>query len=102
MRDVTSTTPTPQVQAPAANPKMDAKNKATAKNFEAVFLGQMATMMMSTVDQGEDFNGGNGEEMFRSILGEKLGNAIADRGGIGLAPVVLDQIIKLQQGNISK
>jgi flagellar protein FlgJ len=98
MRDVTSTTG-PQVQAPAANPKQDAKNKATAKNFEAVFLGQMTSMMMSTVDQGGDFSGGHGEEMFRGILTEKLGNAIADRGGIGLAPVVLDQIIKLQQGN---
>nr|WP_257215123.1 rod-binding protein [Sphingomonas sp. R-74633] len=78
---------------------MDAKNKATAKNFEAVFLGQMTSMMMSTVDQGENFNGGNGEDMFRGILAEKLGNSIADRGGIGLAPMVLDQIIKLQQGN---
>ncbi|NYT42107.1 rod-binding protein [Sphingomonas sp. R-74633] len=98
MRDVTSPTG-PQVQAPAVNPKMDAKNKATAKNFEAVFLGQMTSMMMSTVDQGENFNGGNGEDMFRGILAEKLGNSIADRGGIGLAPMVLDQIIKLQQGN---
>jgi Rod binding domain-containing protein len=37
--------------------------------------------------------------MFRGILSEKLGTEIAKRGGIGLAPVVLDQIIKLQQGN---
>ena len=99
MRDVTSTTG-PQVQAPAANPKQDAKNKATAKSFEAVFLGQMTTMMLETVDQGDgEFSGGHGEDMFRGILAEKLGNSIADRGGIGLAPVVLDQIIKLQQGN---
>lgn len=97
MRDVTSTTG-PQAPIPPANPKLDAKNKATAKNFEAVFLGQMANMMLSTVDKGEDFSGGNGEDMFRGILGEKLGNAIADRGGVGIAPMVLDQIIKLQQG----
>lgn len=96
MRDLTSSTAAPAA-TPPANPKQDAKNKATAKNFEAVFLGQMTTMMMSTVDQGDgEFSGGHGEDMFRGILAEKLGNAIADRGGIGLAPVVLDQILKLQ------
>ena len=45
-----------------------------------------------------DFHGGAGEEMFRGILSEKLGTEMAKRGGIGLAPAVLDQIIKLQQG----
>lgn len=104
MRDVTSLTG-PQVPAPAANPKatdpkMDAKNKATAKNFEAVFLGQMTQLMLESAQQGDgEFSGGHGEDMFRGILAEKLGNSIAERGGIGLAPVVLDQIIKLQQGN---
>ncbi|MBB5710756.1 rod-binding protein [Sphingomonas xinjiangensis] len=77
-------------------PKVDAKNQQTAKDFEAVFLGQMTQLMMSSVQQDGDFNGGAGEEMFRGILAEKLGTEIAKRGGIGLAPVVLDQIIKLQ------
>lgn len=88
-------------QAPGiANPGADARNKATAKNFEAVFLGQMTRLMLESVQQGDgEFSGGHGEEMFRGILAEKLGNAIAEKGGIGLAPVVLDQIIKLQQGN---
>ena len=36
--------------------------------------------------------------MFRGVLAEKLGTEIANRGGVGLAPVVLDQILKLQQG----
>jgi flagellar protein FlgJ len=75
--------------------KVDPKNAATAKNFEAVFLGQMTQMMLESVEKGE-FNGGAGEDMFKGVLAEKLGTAIADRGGIGLAPVVLDQILKLQ------
>lgn len=77
-------------------PKVDAKNQKTAQDFEAVFLGQMTQLMMSSVQQDGDFNGGAGEEMFRGILAEKLGTEIAKRGGIGLAPVVLDQIIQLQ------
>lgn len=70
----------------------------TAREFESVFIGQMTQLMMESVEPGE-FSGGHGEEMFRGVLAEKLGTEITKRGGIGLAPVVLDQIIKLQQGN---
>jgi flagellar protein FlgJ len=98
MQDIS---PLPQAAAtPAARPlpKVDPKNKDTAQSFEAVFLGQMTQMMMETVQQDGDFHGGAGEDMFRGILAEKLGTEMAKRGGIGLAPTVLDQIIKLQQG----
>ena len=78
-------------------PKVDPKNVETAKKFEAVFLGQMTQLMLESVEKGE-FNGGSGEDMFRGILAEKLGTEMANRGGIGLAPSVLDQILKLQQG----
>ena len=54
-------------------------------------------MMLESVQKGE-FNGGAGEEMFQGVLAEKLGTEIASRGGVGLAPAVLDSILKLQQG----
>ncbi len=103
MQNVTNV-PGQQVPAgantPPTNAKLDAKNRETAKNFEAVFLGQMTQLMLESVQKGDgEFSGGHGEEMFRGIMAEKLGNSIAERGGIGLAPIVLDQIIKLQQGN---
>ena len=78
--------------------KVDAKNKETAQKFESVFLGQMTQLMLESVQKEGDFNGGAGEEMFRGVLAEKLGTEMAKRGGVGLAPQVLDQIIKLQQG----
>jgi flagellar protein FlgJ len=83
----------------AATPirKVDVKNAQTAKDFEAMFLGQMTKMMLESVEKG-DMNGGAGEEMFQGVLAEKLGGEIASRGGIGLAPAVLDSILKLQQG----
>jgi len=88
---------------PASNPlvqtataKTGKKETDAAKNFEAVFIGQMTQMMMETVEQGDEFSGGHGEEMFRGVLAEKMGTAIANRGGIGIAPMVLDQIIKMQ------
>ncbi|MGK6356689.1 rod-binding protein [Sphingomonas sp. DT-207] len=89
--------PLPPVAAGKPLPKIDPKNAETAKSFEAVFLGQMTQMMLESVEKGE-FNGGAGEEMFRGVLAEKLGTEIAKRGGVGLAPAVLDQILKMQQG----
>jgi Rod binding domain-containing protein len=67
-----------------------------ARDFEAVFLGQMAGLMLESVQTGDQFPGGHGEEMFRGVLAEQLGTEMAKRGGIGIAPLVLDQIIRLQ------
>ena len=80
------------------SPKVAAA-KQTAEKFEAVFLGQMTQLMMESVEVGDQFSGGHGEEMFRGVLAEKLGTAMAAKGGIGLAPAVMAQIIKMQGGS---
>lgn len=84
--------PAPQMPKPVND------KAATAREFEAVFVGQITKMMMETVDAGDEFSGGHGEEMFRGVLAEQMGNEIAKRGGIGLAPAVLAQMIKMQEG----
>ena len=87
---------------PATPSPNDLANRAsaqkTAREFEAVFIGQMTQLMMESVPADGEFSGGHGEQMFRGVLAEKLGTAIAKRGGIGLAPAVMEQIIKLQGG----
>lgn len=92
----------PVSAAPAASPAPAApklqKAKDTAEKFEAVFLGQMTQLMMESVEIGDQFSGGHGEAMFRGILAEKLGTEMAKTGGIGLAPAVLAQMIKMQGG----
>lgn len=90
--------PLPPVTASKPLPKIDPKNAETAKSFEAAFLGQMTQLMLESVEKEGEFSGGHGEEMFRGVLAEKLGGEIARRGGVGLAPAVLDQILKMQQG----
>lgn len=69
---------------------------ATARDFEAVFIGQMTKIMMESAEPAEGFSGGHGEEIFRGVMAEELGKEIAKRGGIGLAPAVMDQMIKMQ------
>ena len=86
----------PSVPLPAKRRETPAE--ATAREFEAVFLGQLAKLMMESVEVGDEFSGGHGEEMFRGVLAEKLGAEMAKGGGVGLAPAVLDQIIRMQEG----
>jgi peptidoglycan hydrolase FlgJ len=88
----------PPGAAPARLPAAPDAAEAAAHAFEAVFLGQMAKLMMETAETGGDFSGGHGEQMFRGVLAERIGEAIGRKGGIGLAPAVLDQIIRMQGG----
>lgn len=82
---------------PAAAPE-DRQARATAEAFEAVLLGQLSGVMLETAQPDGDPAGGHGEAMFRGVLAEKIGAEMARRGGIGLAPSVMQQIISLQQG----
>ena len=85
--------------APSAPiPLHDPKARAAAQDFEAIFVGQMTRMMMETAPVEGDFGGGHGEEMFRGVLAEQLGTAIAKGRGIGIADQVLAEMVKLQQG----
>lgn len=76
--------------------KIEAAN--TAQAFEAVLIGQLTKIMMESADGGGEFSGGHGEAMFRGVLAENLGTEVAKRGGLGLAPAVMQQIINLQNG----
>ena len=93
----------PARPAPAApalpRPPRESAEAKTAREFEAVFLGQMAKLMLESVETGDEFSGGHGEEMFRGVLAETLGAEMAKGGGVGLAPSVLEQIIKMQGGS---
>ncbi len=95
MNDISST-PLPIGPAPQLPQSTNRDPAATARAFESVFIGQMAKTMMETAPTDGPFSGGQGEEMFRGILAEQMGNAIAKRGGIGLAPAVLAQMIRMQ------
>jgi flagellar protein FlgJ len=90
--------PTPPIAAPTLPVRRETPAEATAREFEAVFLGQMAKLMMESVETGDEFSGGHGEEMFRGVLAETLGAEMAKGKGIGLAPAVLEQIIRMQEG----
>lgn len=83
------------IAASTPSPKRAAAEK-TARDFEAVFAGAIAKLMVESMEVNDGFGGGHGEEMFRGVMAEQLGTEMAKRGGLGIAPAVLDQILRLQ------
>ncbi|MCJ9430333.1 rod-binding protein [Kordiimonas marina] len=82
------------------NPRLSAnKRKAheAAEQFEAVFLSQMLSPMFETVKTDSMMGGGNGEDVFRSMMVQQMGKAIAKKGGIGIADQVYREILKMQE-----
>lgn len=85
-------------KAPPPRPTSDAGvARRTAEEFEAVFLAQMLEYMVAGLDTSGPFGGGHGEEVFRSLLTQEYGRAIAKAGGVGLADAVQREILRLQE-----
>lgn len=74
-----------------------ARAKQTAQEFEAQFLSQMIEYMFEGIETDGLFGGGNGEEIFRSMMFEQFGKTLARAGGIGLADAVQREILKYQE-----
>jgi len=72
--------------------------REAAQDFEAFFLGQMLQPMFADLDAEEPFGGGAAESMWRSLLVDEYGKAFARQGGVGIADMVLREMIKMQEG----
>jgi len=72
----------------------DEKLKKTAQDFEAVFLNKFLETINSTVERSEEFSGGRGEEMFRSMMNEEIAKNIAStpQTSLGFAQQIYEQM----------
>lgn len=87
-------------QAQIAQPphaKSDAKIDKSAQEFEAMFLGEMTTIMFEGVGDDPMFGGGNGEKMFRSLLTQEYGKAMAAGTGTGIATEMKKMMLQIQE-----
>jgi len=87
----------PQAQAPKATANA-AKADWAAKEYESVFISQFLGSMFSGIKTDGITGGGQGEEMFRSLMVNEYGKAIQQRGGFGLAAQMKAQLLKHQEG----
>lgn len=68
-----------------------------SKDFESSFLSVMLGQMFEGVNQSETpFSGGAGEKAFQSFMSDAMAKQMVRRGGVGLAPAVQKEMLKLQ------
>lgn len=68
----------------------------TAQKFESSFLSIMLQQMFEGTETAAPFGGGPGENMFKSFMTEAMANKMTSTGGIGLAPTVEREMLKMQ------
>lgn len=86
------------VQAPAATANAAVAKKA-AQQFESVFVTEFLGSMFADIPTDGPFGGGQGEEMFRSLMLDQYGKQIEEQGGFGLAAPVARQLLALQEAH---
>ncbi len=67
------------------------KLRKACKDFEAVFTYQMLKSMRNTVQKCDLFHGGQGEEVYQSLLDMELSKKMADLGPGSLTRLLYDQ-----------
>jgi len=71
-----------------------------AKEFESVFISQFLSSMFSGIKTDGIGGGGQGEEMFRSMMINKYAEGLEAQGGFGMAASVKAQMLKMQEGHL--
>jgi flagellar protein FlgJ len=74
-----------------------AKARAAAQDFEAVFLNSMFQHMFTGVDGEGPFGGQGATGVWRSVLTDQYAKSIAKAGGIGIADQVYRSLIAQQE-----
>jgi Rod binding domain-containing protein len=79
------------------SPAKAAALKKAAQDFEAMFMSSMLESMTAGVKPNKLFGGGNGEQMYRSMLNQEYGKAIAATGSIGIADSIEREMLRMQE-----
>ena len=80
------------------SPRAQAKAKATATDFEAMFLNSMFSQMTSGIKGEGPFGDTPGTGVWRSMLTEEYSKSFAKAGGVGISNDVYRTLILQQAG----
>lgn len=69
------------------------KLKEVAQQFEAIFIQQMFKDMRNTIPEGGLVERGNADEVYGQMQDAEVAKVMAERGGIGLADLMLQQLL---------
>jgi len=84
------------------SPQVQAKAKATAQDFEAVFLNSMFSQMTSGLKGEGPFGNTPGTGVWRSMLTEQYSKSFAKAGGVGISKDVFRELILQQAKSASQ
>ncbi|HEY5673474.1 MAG TPA: rod-binding protein [Malonomonas sp.] len=68
--------------------------KGATQQFEAVFIQQMFKEMRNTVSDEGIIPRGSADEMYTQMQDAEAAKIMAERGGIGLAEMMLQELLK--------
>ena len=77
---------------PSTAGQADPKLQAACRDMESLFLTYLLKEMRATVDKSGFISGGKAEEIFTSLLDVELSKKMSIAGGIGLSPLLLEQL----------
>ena len=83
--------------AAAPSPDAQAKARANAVDFEAMFLSTMFSHMFTSTDGEGPFGGSQATGVWRSFLTQEYAKSAAQAGGIGLAKHVYSSLLAQQE-----
>jgi Rod binding domain-containing protein len=86
-----------QQRAALAKQQNDAAIGKVAEDFEAFFASAYFEQMFSGIQPDAITGGGEGESMFRSLMIQEYGKAVAKQHVLGIADVVKRQLLQLQE-----
>ena len=75
----------------------NAKARAAAQDFEAVFLNSMFQHMFTGIDGEGPFGGSGATGVWRSVLTDQYAKSIAKVGGVGIADHVYRSLMAQQE-----
>jgi Rod binding domain-containing protein len=86
-----------QAFAKPAKSANEAGIEKVAEDFEAFFAGAYFEQMFSGIQPDAVTGGGEGESMFKSLMIQEYGKAVARQHALGIADVVKRQLLQLQE-----
>ena len=84
------------------SPQAQAKAKATAQDFEGVFLNSMFSQMTSGLKGEGPFGNTTGTGVWRSMLTEQYSKSFARAGGVGIAKDVYRSMIMKEAKSVGQ
>ena len=83
--------------ASTISPARMAQIDKTARDYEAGFVSAMLESMFAGIKTDKTFGGGEAEDMYRSLMNQEYGKAIAARGTLGIADSIKSAMIRMQE-----